>query len=74
MSAGPDIAGLYAALARVNPEKRATYRAASSAHVAAKAMQSGGRWYTRSVGQRRRGASAVWRSQPRDEQGRFVQA
>lgn len=49
MSAGPDIAGLYAALAKVNPQRRATYRAASSTHATAKAMRAGRRYRTRSL-------------------------
>lgn len=71
MSAGPDVAGLYAALAKVNPEKRATYRAASSAHAAAKAMASGRRWRTRSL-PRSPGRAGHWELQPRDALGRFV--
>jgi hypothetical protein len=72
VSAGPDIAGLYAALARVNPEKRATYRRASSTHTAAKAAARSGRALGRQ--QRRRSGSTAWRLQPRDELGRFTKA
>lgn len=74
MSAGPDIAGLYAALARVNPQQRATYRLAAATHRAAGAMAAGRRYRTRDL-PRSPGGLPRWRSQPRDPvTGRFVKA
>jgi hypothetical protein len=69
----PDVAGIYAMLAKVHPEQRATYRAASSAHTAAKAMQAGRRYRTRSL-PRSPGRTGHWELQPRDEAGRFAKA
>jgi hypothetical protein len=73
MSAGPDIAGLYAALTKVNPGKRATYRAASAAHRAAGALKAGRRYRTRPLPRPLNGRRH-WEDQPRDAAGRFTAA
>jgi hypothetical protein len=76
VSTGPDIAGLYAALRRLpdrTPEQREAYRAASSAHTTAKAMQAGRRYRTRDL-PRTTAPRPRWREQPRDELGRWARA
>jgi hypothetical protein len=74
VSAGPDIAGLYAALAKLpdrTPEQRRAYQRAGSAHRTSKAMQAGRRYRTRSL-PRSAAPRPRWREQPRDEAGRWV--
>ncbi len=76
-SGGADVAGIWAALARLPgraPEQRAADRRASAVHRTADAMAAGRRYRTRQVGQRRRSEAARWRTQARDAAGRFVSA
>jgi hypothetical protein len=76
MSAGPDIAGLYAALAKLpdrTAEQRRAYQRASSAHRTSKAMAAGRRYRTRSL-PRSAAPAPRWREQPRDAVGRWVRA
>lgn len=76
MSAGPDLAGLYAALAKLpdrTPAQRQAYRRASSVRRTSAAMRSGRRYRTRDL-PRTAAPAPRWHVQPRDEHGRWVRA
>ena len=71
--AAPDVTGLLKALANLpttTPAQRRAYRLASSTHTAARQMQDGRRYRTRSL-PRRTSALPNWHQQPRDSQGRW---
>lgn len=76
MSAAPDVAGLWSALAKL-PDRSAADRAADKQAAAARrvagAMAAGRRYRTRSV-PNRAVAMPVYRPRPRCDRGHFVQA
>lgn len=76
MSRGPDVAGLYAALAKVStraPEQRRADRAAAAVTRTGLAMREGRRYYTRSLPGAKRYVNPNWREQSRCGRGHFVQ-
>lgn len=72
---GADVAGLYAALAKVatrTPEQRAADRRSAAVSRAGSAMAAGRRYRTRSLPGARRYVNPVFHAQPRCDRGHFV--